>query len=110
MNEKKIIGCKKMPFSQRPPLQKLVQESCAKWLGKRAASGGFSFKAGEIIAEGYRQHKSLRAKGRAPVCYSSVDFQGILTVSDPESFRHILMRGIGKSKAFGCGLMLIKRA
>ena len=111
MHAKKNTGYSALPFSQKPPLQKLVQESCAKWLGKRAASNGFSFEAKDVIAEGYRQHKSLqRAKGKSFICYSSVDFQGALTVSDPEKFKHILMRGIGKSKAFGCGLMLVKRA
>jgi len=40
---------------------------------------------------------------------STVDFQGILTVTDPELFRKALYEGLGKSKAFGCGLMLVRR-
>lgn len=58
--------------------------------------------------ERYTQHKVVGKNGR-PVQFSSVDLQGLLTVSDPNKFLTNLYSGIGKSKAFGCGLMLIRR-
>ncbi|WP_225391738.1 type I-E CRISPR-associated protein Cas6/Cse3/CasE, partial [Escherichia coli] len=39
---------------------------------------------------------------------SSVDYTGMLTVTDPGLFLQRLSQGYGKSRAFGCGLMLIK--
>jgi CRISPR system Cascade subunit CasE len=39
-----------------------------------------------------------------------MDFRGILTVTDTEKFTDTLMQGLGKAKAFGCGLMLIRRS
>jgi CRISPR system Cascade subunit CasE len=42
--------------------------------------------------------------------YSTIDFQGVLNVTDSEKFQAVLFKGIGKAKAFGCGLMLVKRA
>ena len=110
MNAKTAMGYKAMPLSRRPPLQKLVRDSCIQWLRKRAAVNGFSFKEEEVLAEGYRRRRFLRSRSEKPVIYSSVDFQGVLTVSDPDRFKSMLMEGVGKSKAFGCGLMLIKRA
>ncbi|MDH5718652.1 MAG: type I-E CRISPR-associated protein Cas6/Cse3/CasE [Spirochaetia bacterium] len=38
-----------------------------------------------------------------------VDFSGILRVTDPDKFRFTLTNGIGRAKAFGCGLLLLKR-
>ena len=110
MHAKTRMRYKELPFRQKPPMQKLIQESAAKWLEKRAPGNGFSFKAVEILAEGYRQHRVFRKRGGNPIIYSSVDFKGALTVSDSDLFQSMLMKGIGKSKAFGCGLMLIKNA
>ena len=42
--------------------------------------------------------------------YSTVDFQGLLQITDPQRFKAMLFKGLGPSKAFGCGLMLVRRA
>jgi len=39
-----------------------------------------------------------------------IDFEGFLTVTDPNLFVASLVCGIGRAKAYGCGLMLIARA
>lgn len=39
----------------------------------------------------------------------TVLFDGLLRITDPDAFRETLIRGIGPAKAFGCGLMLVKR-
>jgi CRISPR system Cascade subunit CasE len=39
-----------------------------------------------------------------------VTFEGILTVADPAHLRRLLENGIGPAKAFGCGLLLVRRA
>lgn len=39
-----------------------------------------------------------------------VNFEGILKVIDSEKFKEIYLSGIGPAKAFGCGLMLVRRA
>lgn len=41
--------------------------------------------------------------------FSSVDFTGELQITNVEQFKNALFHGIGSAKAFGCGLMLIKR-
>lgn len=38
-----------------------------------------------------------------------VVFQGILKVAEPEAFVQSIQNGIGPAKAFGCGLMLVRR-
>jgi CRISPR system Cascade subunit CasE len=41
--------------------------------------------------------------------FSSLDLTGEVVVTDAERFTHLLMHGIGPAKAFGCGLMLVRR-
>ena len=55
--------------------------------------------------------------------FASLDFEGLLEITDPEQFVkamytgqanrdpniHGVVRGLGRSKAFGCGLMLIRK-
>jgi CRISPR system Cascade subunit CasE len=40
----------------------------------------------------------------------AVTFQGVLKVTNPETLRQRLQNGIGPAKAFGCGLLLVRRA
>jgi CRISPR system Cascade subunit CasE len=39
--------------------------------------------------------------------HSAVEFQGVLTVTDPRQFHDAFLRGIGPAKAFGFGLLVI---
>lgn len=48
-------------------------------------------------------------KGEHRMTQLTVRFDGLLRITDPDSFREALIRGIGPAKAFGCGLMLVKR-
>lgn len=49
------------------------------------------------------------SRRRNEIRFSMVDYQGILQIRDIDLFRRTLQKGIGRSKAFGCGLMLIRR-
>ena len=42
--------------------------------------------------------------------YSALNFEGVLTVTDPVPFLPAIARGFGASKAYGCEFMLIRRA
>ena len=109
MQEKQRIGYQRIPVNERPPLQQLVQQSNIKWLSKRMDRNGFSFEPEQVIADGYQQHQSRITRQKPLIHYSTVDFQGILTVVNTDRFERALFSGIGRSKAFGCGLLLIKR-
>ncbi|AFJ48134.1 type I-E CRISPR-associated protein Cas6/Cse3/CasE [Shimwellia blattae] len=59
--------------------------------------------------KGYQQHSFTRKQQEAPVTYSSVDFAGTLQVTNVALFGSALFNGIGKSKALGCGMLMVKR-
>ena len=44
------------------------------------------------------------------MAYSTLDFEGVLTVSDPDTLLPAIAQGFAAAKAYGSGLMLIRRA
>lgn len=47
------------------------------------------------------------AKHRKNIPIVRVSFRGVLLVTDPDLFRQALMGGIGRAKAYGCGLLTL---
>lgn len=89
-------------------IQTRMDAAARQWLCdvERSENNGYQLLANPYVS-GYRQH-SYRRKG-TEIRFSSVDFEGSLEVTDPERFRHTLAEGIGRSRAFGCGLWLVRR-
>ena len=48
-------------------------------------------------------------EGRDRVTINRTVYEGVLRITDPESLRRALIAGIGRSKAYGCGLMTLAR-
>ena len=92
-----------------PPLPQLVREAAGAWLEARASRAGFSVDSQSLRAEGYRQQRWIKPRGKREISISTVDFTGLLSVTDSEVFRQTLFKGIGPAKGFGNGLLLIKR-
>ncbi len=80
-----------------------------KWLILQGERTGFSCSLDSITVNGYKKHSFYKKKSNMPIKFSSIDYEGILSVTDPEKFVEMLKSGLGKSKAFGCGLMLVRR-
>ena len=115
MHEKHRMGFKNIDSQSRPASQEIIENAGLKWLTNRAENSGFSIKDSTIRIDGYQPHTSGikgegRKRGKKEIRYSTMDYRGVLTVTDPEKFEQTLMLGIGKARAFGCGLMLIRRA
>jgi CRISPR system Cascade subunit CasE len=85
------------------------------WLSARGAKSGFRLAevdrqsgASTSCVTGYRvmQLDDRNEKMRIGV----VDYDGVLVVEDPSRFMDSIKQGFGRAKAFGCGLMLVRRA
>ena len=48
-------------------------------------------------------------EGRDRVTINRTVYEGVLRITDPDSLRRALIAGIGRSKAYGCGLMTLAR-
>lgn len=92
--------------AEKPPQQQIVHEACSKWLADKGQWLGFSVDVTSLVVEGYDQHLEQKERN---LRFTTVDLAGQLTVDDPIAFETAVLRGIGSAKAFGCGLMLIRR-
>lgn len=86
----------------------LVQEAGRDWLMQQGERYGFAVLEG-LRVDGYETLRVPR-EGERPILFSVLDLDGVLEVRDPAAFLAALRGGFGKAKAFGCGLMLIRRA
>ena len=88
----------------------VMRERGFAWLERQAERAGFTVRTDRVRVDGYEQHRFAR-KGPTPaMSFSTLDFDGFLTVSDPDAFLAAIAGGFGAAKAYGCGLMLIRRA
>jgi CRISPR system Cascade subunit CasE len=100
--------------ASRPPLYELVHETVRDWFcGADGQAGmasrcGFAVDTGRLRVDAYRQHRVRRGEDRE-IRFSTVDLAGELVVTDSGRFGATLLNGVGRAKAFGCGLLLVRR-
>ncbi len=87
----------------------LIEMTGIKWLSERSNSLGFEIEGQATSVDGYIQHRFFKRGSKSPIRYSTIDYTGILNVTEPTRFLATLYEGIGHAKAFGCGLMLVRR-
>src|SRR5262249_3259137 len=91
-------------------------EVYAAWLRRHMAEGGAELERAHLKA--FRLTRVTR-RGRAAANGTralhqqmgpDATFSGVLTVRDPEAFGGLLARGIGRHRAFGFGMLLVRTA
>lgn len=87
----------------RVPLIK--EEEQHKWLARKLA-GAVTIEAASVLPHSPTYFRKGNRSGKLV----TVTFEGILNVTDPTRLTSLLENGIGPAKAFGCGLMLVRRA
>lgn len=75
-----------------------------RWLEPRAERLGVTFSA--LRADGYQLQEFAHDKGKVSV--AMLDVSGMLKVEAPERLKAALYKGVGKARAWGCGLLLVK--
>ncbi len=85
-----------------------VEEASKQWLVNRGEHYGFQIES--VQATGYQWHALMKPGSHRNSGFSSMDYEGVLTVQDVPVFLDMLEKGLGPSKRFGCGLMMIRRA
>ncbi len=89
-----------------PSREELATQEVKGWLQKRSEANGVEFL--DLLVESY-EVLNLRRKGGS-LRFATCDVQGKLRVREPNAFMHVLSNGLGAQRAFGCGLLLIRRA
>lgn len=107
---------KDAPSLRAPERDAIAQTVATEWMIKQGEKSGFrleesegrwSVEVREYSVATLPDHRGPR-KGQPQ--FGILDMTGLLTVTDPPAFLAALAQGFGRAKAFGCGLMLIRRA
>jgi CRISPR system Cascade subunit CasE len=122
--------------ASKPEKARAVEDAARRWLGRQALVSGFRIlerfdpeeeDAADELPPGFERlpcdvdeeplvlstsgFQSAAVPGkRVAGRLGLIDYDGVLTVTDPLLFLDALGRGFGRAKAYGCGLMLIRRA
>jgi CRISPR system Cascade subunit CasE len=78
---------------------------CA-WMQRKAETAGFELVDGTLVV-GLPVEERFFREGKVGK-HISVDFQGVLRVTDRFLFRQAFEQGIGSAKAFGFGLLMLQ--
>jgi CRISPR system Cascade subunit CasE len=94
-------------------IKAIVDDALEKWIIRQSQRHGFLLAKDDnnqckLQNSAYHWH-SIKAEKEKKSGFSSVDFLGNLEITDVEKFTKALFSGIGPAKAFGCGLLLIRR-
>jgi len=80
------------------------------WLGEQGVKHGFNVNRCFIASDEWRMFGGSRKRGTDNIVrIRAVTYDGMLTVTDPSSLCAVLKSGIGRGKAYGCGLLTIAR-
>lgn len=83
-----------------------AQEAASAWMTRQGEARGF--RPLEVAVETYATLSLARRRGSATL--GVLDLSGRIEVTEPEAFLSALAVGFGRAKAWGCGLMMIRRA
>lgn len=84
----------------------VAQAAAEDWMAEQGKTKGFE--PLEVLSKGYHTLEIARPRRKARL--GILDLEGVIRVTDPDIFLSNLAAGFGRAKAWGCGLMLIKRA
>jgi CRISPR system Cascade subunit CasE len=108
MDAKQRFKIDKQDYLDQYSLDELIYDVGIKWLTRKGEQHGFAVKRFEVIINNDREY-NIKPIGRQEYILRTLDFSGMLTVTDPSLFLKALYEGIGSAKGFGCGLMMVKR-
>jgi CRISPR system Cascade subunit CasE len=97
------------PRHRAEPRKDLIRREGLDWLRRQGARAGFDFNDAEVAVDGY-EPVIIRGHGKSALTLSVIEFDGLIIVREPRVFLDKVARGFGRGKAFGLGLMLVRRA
>ena len=75
------------------------------WLLSRAEKNGFTLQGFDVVSRGVKKFQ----RQRKTVTLSVATYEGLLVVDKVEALQFALINGLGRAKAYGCGLLTVAR-
>lgn len=81
------------------------------WLIKCAGNNGFSVQTNDfdVVESVWKRFYKGKYKNKKEVILYTAVYEGILTITNPLLFSDALSKGIGRGKAYGCGMLTIAK-
>ncbi len=106
--EYKVDEYKKKSATEQPSSSVIRYEAGKEWLEQQGKRCGFELK--HLMVENHRYYQFKKPGDRNQRHFTSLDFLGRIKIIEPEKFlREVLLNGLGRAKAYGCGLFLVRR-
>lgn len=86
-----------------------AQREGTAWLERQGDAAGFRVVSANVEDYSTERISARRRKHEGTLIFGILDLAGRIEVTDSAAFVERLARGFGRAKAFGCGLMLIRR-
>lgn len=102
--EKIVRRGEKTPRQPKSRVPLIKEEEQREWLARKLAESAM-IEAANVLPHAPTYFRKGNRGGKLV----TVTFEGILNVSDPSRLSSLLENGIGPAKAFGCGLLLVRR-
>lgn len=102
-----VRAIKREHQGQRGKLMGLTVNQQMAWLSQKAEKYGFQVHPEQTRVMYSRWIKFKKAGTGQDVSLRESVFEGVLTVTDSESFKRVLTDGFGRGKAYGLGLLTI---
>jgi len=81
------------------------EEEQRQWIERKASQGGFSIMSLRVVQQNVVEgEKKADKRG---LTFTSITYEGTLSIVDPEKFRDTLENGVGSGKGFGFGLLSV---
>lgn len=96
-----------IPKEERAAARHKVEAAAGRdWLDRQGEEHGFRTLRTDCVRYDILRPPHRMSRMRLGV----LEFEGVLEVTEPAAFLAKLARGFGRARAYGCGLMLIRRA
>jgi len=90
--------------------QHITAEQQLKWLFEKSEKCGFTLDSSETGAQIVKR-EDLRFKNKNNnISITAVSYEGTLKVNNTDEFIQSVKNGIGRAKAYGCGMLIVSRA
>ena len=104
-NPTKRLAAKREDRAHGDRMGLYTEEERYAWLVRQAEAHGFRLETATVTSE---EQAACSTRGRTAV-FSAARFEGILCVTEAETFLAALANGIGPGKGFGFGLLSVSR-
>jgi len=93
-----------------PSVDELASRVVPEWLRPRLAKAGLDADEIRLLAHGTQRFTHGIRDRRQHVTLAASDLRGRARVADAQALRAAVASGIGPGKAYGCGMLLLRRA